>query len=168
MRYRQISDLQGAIKCLVDSSWANCPDSMRSWFGYVIMFCGCAFAWRSKLEPSVALASRDAEAIAAVYAIKAVLGFLIMLTEMQFDPTLPVPVYVDNKATVDGSKSEKVHKDSRFFSMRLAWIREIVRNSLVDTRYIDTAANAADLFTKVLSALARAVHRPFLMGHADN
>ena len=167
MRYTQQPDWHQLLRCFVDSSWANCPDSMRSWFGYVIMFCGCAFAWRSKLEPSVALASRDAEAIAAVYAIKAVLGFLIMLTEMQFDPTMPVPVEVDNKATVDGSKSEKVHKNSCFFAMRLALIREIVRNSLVNTRYIESAANAADLLTKILNAFARSVHRPFLMGHSS-
>ena len=108
MRYTQQPDWHQLLRCFVDSSWANCPDSMRSWFGYVVMLCGCAFAWRSKLEPSVALASRDAEAIAAVYAIKAALGFLIMLTEIQFDPSMPAPIEVGNKATVDGSKSEKV------------------------------------------------------------
>ena len=167
MRYKCIVNFFSMLSCYVDSSWANDPDTMRSWFGYVILWCGCAFSWRSKLEPCVALASRDAEAIAAVYAIKAVLGFLIMLTEMQFDPTIPVTVHVDNRATVDGSNSEKIHKDSRHFAMRLAWIREIVRAGLVATSFIESARNFADIFTKVLTAIVRSKLRPSLMGHQD-
>ena len=167
MKYKAVASLLMAMTCFVDSSWSNCPDTNRSWFGYVIMWCGCAFSWRSKLEPTVALASRDAEAIAAVYAIKAVLGFLIMLTEMQFDPTIPVTVHVDNRATVDGSNSEKIHKDSRHFAMRLAWIREIVRAGLVATSFIESARNFADIFTKVLTAIVRSKLRPSLMGHQD-
>ena len=167
MKYKAVASLLMAMTCFVDSSWSNCPDTNRSWFGYVIMWCGCAFSWRSKLEPTVALASRDAEAIAAVFAIKAVLGFLIMLSEMQFEPTLPVSVHVDNKATVDGSHSEKVHKDSRHFAMRLAWIREIVKAKLVNTAFVDSAKNFADIFTKVLTAKVRSVLRPPIMGHAN-
>jgi hypothetical protein len=166
MGYTQQPDWHQLLRCLSTAAGPTAPT--RCGRGSATSSCfASAFAWRSKLEPSIALASRDAEVIAAVYAIKAVLGFLIMLTEMQFDPTMPVPVEVDNKATVDGSKSEKVHKNSCFFAMRLAWIREIVRNSLVNTRYIESAANAADLLTKILNAFARSVHRPFLMGHSS-
>ena len=58
---------------------------------------------------------------------------------------------VDNRATVDGVLSDKIHKDSRFMAMRLRWLREIVRRGFVTLRYVRTSDNVADVFTKLLS-----------------
>ena len=149
-----------------DSSWSNCPETHRSWFGYCISWCGATFCWRAKLQPCVALASRDAECIAAVFAVKAVLGFLIMLSGLGFPQALPVPILVDNKATVDGAHSEKISKESRFMAMRLAWLREMVRNNLITVQHVATGDNHADVFTKVLPAAQHAVFRASLMGAA--
>jgi len=111
------------LTSFVDSSWGNCPETRRSWFGYAISWCGAFFSVRAKLQPCVALASRDAEAIAAVFAVKALLGFTIMLTELGFKASLPTTLHVDNKATVDSAHSEKLSKESRFMAMRLLWLR---------------------------------------------
>ena len=157
-----ISDFQSSV----DSSWSNCPETNRSWFGYCIQWCGATFCWRAKLEPCVALASRDAEAIAAVFAVKAVLGFLIMLSELGFPQATPVPIHVDNKATVDGAHSEKVSKDSRFMAMRLAWLREMVRNNLIRVQHIEGDKNPSDVFTKIMPAPRHAHLRAILMGTA--
>ena len=98
----------------VDSSWANDPSSMRSWFGYCLVWAGCPFSFRAKPEPGVTLATRDAECVAAVYAVKAMLGALIMLHQLGFatlkdgSDILPLPLYVDNQSTVAGA-----HSDSR-------------------------------------------------------
>ena len=104
----------------VDSSWANDSLTSRSWFGYGIRWGGAAFCFRSKLEPVVALSSRDAETIACVFCLKAVLGFAILLSELEMLPKNTFEVAVDNKATVDGVHSDKVAKDSRHQAMRLA------------------------------------------------
>ena len=154
------------LRSLVDSSWGNCPETMRSWFGYCILWCGCAFSWRAKLQPCVALASRDAEAIAAVFAVKATLGFLIMLDELGFSPKSPCPIRVDNKATVDGAHSEKISKESRFMAMRLKWLREMVLHDLIGISHITTGDNIADVFTKILPATLHARFRAILMGTA--
>jgi len=164
--YRVNKDMPNDLRSLVDSSWGNCPETHRSWFGYCIMWCGGVFSWRAKLQPCVALASRDAEAIAAVFAVKAILGFLIMLSELGFPANLPTTLHVDNKATVDGAHSEKISKESRFMSMRLKWLREMVRNSLVGIRHVLTGDNHADIFTKLLSAKTHAEFRAILMGWA--
>merc|ERR1711990_347839 len=83
-----------------DSSWSNHPSS-RSWFGYSIKWAGAAFCFRSKLEPVVALSSRDAEAIAAVFAVKCVIGWAIMMREFGVLPEETFEILVDNKATTD-------------------------------------------------------------------
>ena len=91
------------LTSFVDSSRGKCPETRRSWFGYAISCCGAVFPVRVKLQPCVALASRDAKAIAAVFALKALLGFTIMLTELGFKASLPTALHVDNKATVDSA-----------------------------------------------------------------
>ena len=43
-----------------DSSFADGPDSKsRTW--YVVLMCGCVVAWGSRLQPTVALSTMEAE-----------------------------------------------------------------------------------------------------------
>jgi len=84
------------------------------------------------------------------------LGTLILLNEIGFldhlpEDVLPLSCGVDNKATVDGTTSDKIYKDSRFMAMRLRWLREIVSRGFVALRYVQTRDNVADIFTKLLS-----------------
>ena len=152
------------MECYVDSSWSNDPETCRSWFGYSIRLAGAASCYRSKLEPVVATSSRDAEAVAAVFAVKALLGFIIMSKELQVMAAEPLRVFVDNKATVDGAVSHKITKDSRHAAMRLAWLREIIQTDLIHMVHVKTDMNHADVHTKVLSGPKHRQARGELMG----
>ena len=158
------SERRGSFSTIVDSSWANDTLTHRSWFGYALVWAGAAFSFRSKLEPVVATSSRDAEAIAAVFAVKALLGFAIMLREFDMTPAGPLPLFVDNKATVDGAHSDRVARDSRHQGMRLAWLRDVVRSSIITLDHVTTDANLADIFTKILTGPVHARIRVQLMG----
>jgi len=163
----------------VDSSWGNDPSTMRSFYGYCIMWAGCPMSFRSKLEPCVTLSSRDAEALGACFAIKAMLAIMIIFSELglseesrfilkvpdeQLGP--PWPLYVDNQPVVDNANSDRLHRDSRHNALRIAWIREMVSNSLVSVRKIATSANVSDAFTKVLTPAEHQRFRAVLMGSA--
>ena len=154
----------------VDSSWANDPATKRSWFGYCIMFAGCPFAFRAKLEPSVTTSSRDAEALGACFAVKAMIAVAIILNELGYgkgtNDFLPMPLWVDNQPVVDNTQSDRLHRDSRHYAIRIAWIREMVKNSLIDVRKIATHSNVADVFTKVLAPIEHRKFRAVLMGEA--
>ena len=89
-----------------------------------------------------------------------------MLHELGFKSPTPVPVHVDNSATVLGAYSEKTHKDSRHMSMRIFWLREMVANNLVGIRHIATGDNFSDVFTKLLPRSKHDACRAFLMGWA--
>ena len=164
-----VDDGAPMFQSVVDASWANAPATSRSWFGYALVRGGCPFTFRSKLEPCVALSSRDAEAIACVFVVRAMLSTLILLHELGLvdDPALlPLECGVDNRSTIDGTESDKIHRDSRFMAMRLRWLREIVRNGFVTLRYVHARSNVADVFTKLLSAADYARFREMLMnGH---
>ena len=47
-----------------DADWGDCPDTARSTTGFVLMLAGAAIDWRSKLQPTVALSTVEAEAMA--------------------------------------------------------------------------------------------------------
>jgi hypothetical protein len=67
---------------------------------------------------------------------------------------------------VDGAHSEKISKDSRFMAMRLAWLREMVRNNLIHVQHLEGDKNPSDVFTKILPAPRHAHLRAILMGTA--
>ena len=162
----------------VDSSWANDPTTQRSWYGFCIMWAGCPFVFRSKLEPCVTVSSRDAEALGACFAIKAMLSVLIMMSELgfhnesphilQLDSTganiTPMELHIDNQPLVSNAHTARLHRDNRHQALRLAWIREMVSNSLIDVRKIATKSNASDIFTKPLTPVEHRRLREVLMG----
>ena len=73
-------------------------------------------------------------------------------------------IYVDNQPVVDNANSDRIHKDSRHLALRLAWIRELVTDSMIRVRKIATSANVADVFTKELGATEHRRFRDVLMG----
>ena len=148
----------------VDSSWANCPGTQKSWFGYCMRTDGGAFMWRSKLAPSVALSSRDAEATGAVFAVRAMIAVQILLYDLGFVTPDPLLLRVDNAATVQNTTTDLVHRDSRHMAIKLAFLREHVRNGLVNVEHVRSALNLADIFTKILPAATHARIRRILMG----
>ena len=50
-------------------------------------------------------------------------------------------------------------------AMRLLWLREMVRNSLVRIKHVATGDNHSDIFTKILPAHKHNTFRAILMGN---
>lgn len=73
------SDLKEKFRWLGFAVYGRCqffkdPLTKRRHFGYVLNFGANPIAWKSKLEASVALSTRDVELMAAVHAVQHVLG----------------------------------------------------------------------------------------------
>lgn len=149
----------------VDASLGNDPRTMRSWYGYVFIWAG-AIHCRSKKCPVVTLASRDAEAVAAVMALKSILAYRIMMAELGFGDLAPFRLRIDNQSTIGNTQADKIHKDSRHMGLRLSLLREEVKRNHILPQYIPTEQNLADIFTKPLSPSLHEKFRRVIMGHA--
>ena len=153
-----------------DSSFANDQGhhgSGRSWFGYALIWGGIAFHFRSKLQPYVAPSTRDAEAGALVFCVKAMIGTLVMLEEMGFLPegVTPLRLEIDSQAAIASMTTEWIHKDSRWNAIRIRFLREFVREMLIKPFYTVTTEMRADALTKVpSSAHSHGKARRALMG----
>ena len=139
-------DLNG----MVDASFSNDPITKRSYFGYVLRFGANPIAWRSKLEASVALSTRDAELMAAVHAVQHILGVRFFLQELDLLKLGATTVMTDNKASMEGVQNDKNHKGSHYMGYRLSWLREQVADLLVRFEHVESKKNDSDIFTKVL------------------
>ena len=145
---RGVGDPQ--ISCMVDASFANDPVTKKSYFGYVVMLGQNAIAWRSKLETCVALSTRDSELMAAVHAVRHVLGMRFFLHELGLLSTGASKVMIDNRASMDGVNNDKNEKRSHYMGYKISWLREQVADLLVHFEHVKSKNNIADIFTKII------------------
>jgi hypothetical protein len=127
-----------------DSDWGV----RQSTTGWVIKLAGAAVAWSSRRQQSIALSSTEAEIIAASDAALEVVYLRGVLREMGLAQTKPTVLYVDNQGAVELSKDQKSCQRSRHVERRYLKIRELVAAGVIEVKFIPTADNPADIFTK--------------------
>jgi len=69
--------------------------------GYIILCAGAAVAYKTKLQPTVATSSTQAELIAAIYAAKAVNHLCSILSDLGLLVPKVTVIYEDNKVAID-------------------------------------------------------------------
>ena len=82
-------------------------------------------------------ATTAAEAGALVYCAKAMIGTLVTLNQLGFMPegVTPLRLEVDSQAAIDTLNSDWIHRDSRWNSIRISFLREFVRELLISLTY---------------------------------
>ena len=144
------TDAISELNAFSDASFANCPITRKSHYGYFMRYGENIFGWRSKLQSIPALSSRDSELIASVECVKHLLGLRFFLTEIGFLHGGPTPVKIDNKASLEGIKNDKISKSSMYMGYRLAWVRHQLEDGLIDLSHVPSEVNLADILTKSL------------------
>ena len=153
------------MTAFVDSSWANCPDTRRSRFGYAIYLGRCLIAWCSKLHPAIALSSAEAEYTAATEASKTIKWIVSLMTFLQQKPPTPIRVFEDNTACRIMVQSDQVSGRNKHFELRQHYVREQVKLGLIKLLEVSTAKQIADIFTKPTARPAFEKHsRALLQG----
>ena len=135
-----------------DSSHANDRLTSRGYIGRLLRVGINTISWKSTLPKTVSLSSRDGELQAAIHACKCIIGFGILLRDLGIHPGGPLPVYSDSSATVDCVNSDMIHKESRWNSIRLNWLRQQVLDRLVRVVWVSGDDMLADICTKHLSS----------------
>ena len=157
-----------------DADWGDCPDTARSTTGFVLMLAGAAIDWRSKLQPTVALSTVEAEAMAlcaATVEVEYTRGLLHELSGSKYIP-MATPVYVDNKGARDDAYN-KTGKRTRHINLRFHRVREAVAKDSIDVKRVTggndpaTSEMVADILTKstpaplfvVMASIMSGMHR---------
>mgnify|MGYP001405694973 FL=1 len=142
------------ISTYCDADWASNADR-KSISGYVVLLAGGAIAWSSKKQTSVALSTAEAEYVATTHVAKQVLWFKHLFDELGIPRPTTSTIFTDNQAAIAIAHHPEYHARTKHIDIALHFLRDHVQSRSLNTVYVNTRDNLADILTK---GLARPLH----------
>jgi hypothetical protein len=126
---------------------------------------GGPIAYKSKLQPTVACSSTEAEFMQAADTGRMSLYVRSILWDMGVPQDAATILYEDNDGATAMANAGKPTPRSRHIDIKFYALQEWVERDLLVLQRIDTSVNMSDHFTKPLSRILFYRHRDFYMGH---
>ncbi|SNX81376.1 uncharacterized protein MEPE_00081 [Melanopsichium pennsylvanicum] len=131
-----------------DANWASDPTTQRkSSSGSAVFVHGNLVAWKSALQRCTALSAVEAEFVAATEAAREILFFQQLFKAIGIDTGTPT-ILSDNAGTIQVSKDPQQNWKLKHIDTKYHFIRDNVQDGKINIKYINTADNLADIFTK--------------------
>ena len=140
---------KSSLEVYCDADYAGDPDTRRSTTGYVFIMYGGVVSWSSRLQPSVALSTAEAEYMAAATATKEALWLRILLKDQECQDET-VNIKCDNQGAIQLGKNPIASQRSKHIDVRYHFVREHVQSGDVIFKYCATQEMVADILTKPL------------------
>lgn len=131
---------------MADSDWAV----RRSTSGFAFFLAGAVIAYTSKKQPTIAMSSTEAEIMAASQACLEAIYLRALLSDLGCAPTKPTDLFVDNKGVIDMSRDYISNERTKHIERRHLKVRELVKEAVINVKYVASRFNVADIFTKPL------------------
>jgi hypothetical protein len=126
-----------------DADYAGDIDTRRSTTGYVFVMNSGAISWSSRLQPTVAVSTAEAEYMAAAAAIKEALWLRKLLRVFDYDNDC-IKIYGDNQSALKLLKHPIASVRSKHIDIIYNFARERVARKEVKFEYISTDNMVAD------------------------
>jgi hypothetical protein len=150
-----------------DADYAGDEDTRRSTTAYVFMLGGAAISWASKLQPTVALSSAEAEYMSLSAGVQEAIHLRQLMSDLGFPQRGPTVIYEDNQGCIALSENPVMHKRTKHIDVRHHFIRERVESGDIALKYVATKDQLADLLTKALKRDVFQRLREIVMGHSS-
>ena len=153
------------LHAYVDAEWATCPNTRRSMTGMCLRLAGGTVAYKSKLQPTVAMSSTESEFMGASDCGKMLLCVRSIMWDLGIPQSAASLAYEDNDACTAMANSQKPTNRTRHIDIKYHVICEWVERDLIKLERVDTTLNMADHFTKQLGPQLFHRHTDYIMGH---
>ena len=141
-----------------DTSYAN-NDDATSISGYVFSMGGGAITWGSRKQTSVSLSSTESEYVALADVAWEVTWLRNLLEGLGYKQCTPTKLYGDNNGALAIAQNPQYHKCTKHFDTRNHYIRQKVKEKVIEIKYCPMSKMTADIFTKALPKPKFQLHR---------
>nr|GEW54037.1 hypothetical protein [Tanacetum cinerariifolium] len=132
-----------------DADHAGCQDTRRSPSGSAWFLGDKLVSWSSKKKKCIAISSLKAEYIALSGCCAQILWMHSQLTDYGFQFN-KIPLYYDKKSAIALCCNNVQHSQAKHIDVCYHFIKEQVKNGIVELYFILTEYQLADIFTKPL------------------
>jgi len=149
---------QSPLEGFADADYATCKDTRRSTTGYVFKLAGAAISYQCRRQPTVATSTQEAE----LQATGAAAREAMWLRKVQRDLGVPqnvINIREDNNAALLAVMNPVLTDASKHIEVIHFYARDQVQRDMLSFTRIDSDANTADIFTKVLQRSTFETHR---------
>jgi len=140
------------ITAFSDADYANNKETRRSRTGYAIITMGALVAWQSKLQPTIATSTTEAEYQAAAATIKETLWIRNLLKQLMKPKDVKVNILIDNQSALRLLKNPQSVTQAKHIDVQHHFIRERAMREEVELMYCPTERMWADYLTKPIPA----------------
>jgi len=140
------------LKGYTDADWAGCRDTRRSTAGYLFNIGSGAISWQSKRQSVVALSTCEAEFMGQTQATKEAIWLRKLLNELNMSQGKAATIICgDNQGAIALSSNPQYHSRTKHMDIQRKWQGEIQGAGTIELKYVQTAEQIADGFTKPLA-----------------
>nr|AAB51275.1 reverse transcriptase, gag, polyprotein [Volvox carteri f. nagariensis] len=156
LRYVKSTLAYGIVFCgsqslvgYADSDWPSDPDSRRS-TGYVFILNGGAISWKSRLQPTVAASSVEAEYMAAASATREAVWLRKLMRDLGYE-VRAVEIKDDSQGAIALIRNPITSERSKHIDVIHHFVREKESSGSVSFQYCPSHDMVADVLTKPLA-----------------
>ena len=154
-----ISPQPTGMELYSDANWA----SKFSTSGGIILYGGAPIYWYSRLQRSVVHSTAEAEYIAASTCCREAIFIYELLTDLDAQPPLPLPLRLDNKSAIDMAFDPVSFKKTKHILREAHYLRDLVARGKIRPSHVISALQRADIYTKALGRVAHVAERDALL-----
>jgi hypothetical protein len=140
------------VSAFADADWAGCPDDRRPTGGFAVFLGSNLISWSAQKQATVSRSSTEAEYKALANATVEVMWVQKLLKELKVAHPTTARLWCDNLDAKYLSENPMFHARTKHIEIDFHFVREQVAHKLLEVRFISTADQLADSFTKPVSA----------------